>query len=93
MAVRTFPERAEVTLMSCFGLSFFLIIQGYSKGLFQIGLTLLIISTLLEIGVGNLPTHAGAATSLRYMALFMSIIAAVFVLGILLVPYLTGLGR
>lgn len=93
MTKRSFPERAEITLMLLFGVSLVLIVQLYSKALFQFGLGLLVVSTLLEIGVGNLPTGASVRRSLLLVLLFLSIIAAVFALGIFLVPYLTGLGR
>jgi hypothetical protein len=56
-------------------------------------LMIVVVSTLLEIGVGNLPTGIGFWLSLKLIALTLSIAAAVFVVGILLVPYLTMLGR
>lgn len=93
MRSRPFPQIAELTLMAAFAISFVFIIQVQSQTLFQIGLAVLIGATLLEIGVGNLPADAGPGRSLALMALFLSIIAGVFLLGIALVPYLTGLGR
>lgn len=93
MGGRTFPEKIELTLLGLFGVSFVLIIQGYSQQLFQLGLAILIVSTLLEVAVGNIPSDAGVKRSLSLLVLFLAIIAAVFGLGIVLVPYLTGLGR
>lgn len=93
MSGRTFPERAELTLLTLFGVSFLFIVQVYSQILFQVGLAILIVSTLLEVAVGNIPGDATVGKSLSLMALFLVIIAAVFGLGIVLVPYLTGLGR
>lgn len=93
MANRTFPERAEITLMCLFGISLIMIVQVYSITLFQIGLGLLIVCTLLEIGVANLPAGASPRRSIAMVGMFLSIIAAVFALGIFLVPYLTNLGR
>lgn len=93
MADRTLPENAELVLMACFGLSFVMIIQAFSKPVYQLGLALLIVSTLLEIAVGNIPSRAGVKGAIGYAALYLGIIAVIFVLGIVLVPYLTGLGR
>lgn len=93
MEGRTFQQRAELLLMGLFGISLVLIMQLYSMRLFQIGLGLLIVSTLLEIGVGNIPTGASVPRALTLLAVFLAIIAAVFALGIFLVPYLAGLGR
>lgn len=93
MARRTFPENAELVLLACLGLAFLMIIQAFSKSLYQLGLALLIVSTLLEIAVGNIPNRASFKGVIGYATLYLGIIAAVFALGIVLVPYLTGLGR
>jgi len=93
MGGRTFQQRAELLLMAMFGISLVLIMQLYSQQLFQVGLGLLIVSTLLEIGVGNIPTGASIARALTLLVVYVAIIAAVFALGIFLVPYLAGLGR
>jgi hypothetical protein len=60
---------------------------------FQAGLALLVVSTLLQIAVGNLPKDAGAGRSLRLIALILLVLLAVFALGIALVPILSQLGR
>lgn len=59
----------------------------------QAGLALLVGFTLLQIAVGNLPRDAGAARSLRIVATILAVVAAVFALGIALVPVLSQLGR
>lgn len=93
MRQRTFPEIAALVLMGLSGLSFVLIIQTYNQRLFQVGLLILIVATLLEIAVGNIPTDATVARSLLLVVLIMALVAGVVGLSIALVPWLTGLGR
>jgi hypothetical protein len=49
-------------------------------------------ATILNIAVGNLPRAAGLWQALRLTILILLIVAAVFALGIFLVPYLARLG-
>lgn len=89
----TFQQRAEIVLIGLLALGFVLIAQQASMVLYQVGLTLVIVATFLEIAVGNVPIEASPGKALRRIALFLAIIAAVFALGIFLVPHLTALGR
>jgi hypothetical protein len=90
---RSFPVVAETVLILSMALGFALIAQQASMLLYQVGLGIVVVATLLQIAVGNVPKDAGLGRSLRLIALFLGIVAAVFALGILLVPYLTNLGR
>lgn len=90
---RSFPERLEITLI--FGLMFgiLLIAQRYNLMLYKVGLVVLVVSTLLQIAVGNLRKDASAAGSLFFIVKILLVIATVFGAGILLVPTFAQLGR
>jgi hypothetical protein len=93
MKSRSFPERAEITLMVAMLAGILMIAQRFSVDIFQWGLRLLVGATLLQVTVGNLPKEASAGRSLVLIAFGLLIIAAVFLVGILLVPVLSQLGR
>ena len=90
---KPFPVAAEIVLIAAMLVGFVMIAQRVYMGLYQLGLAIVVVATFLEIAVGNVPKDASFKRSLRFIALFLTIIAAVFTLGILLVPYLTALGR
>jgi hypothetical protein len=90
--MRGIVPRAELALILIMVLGFLLIVQQWSFGLFQIGLLTVMTATILNIAVGNLPRTAGIWQALRLTLLILFIVAAVFVVGILLVPYLARLG-
>ena len=89
----SFPERLERILIAALALAIAMITQRWSKGVFQAGLLLLVVSTLLTIPVGNLPRSASPLRNLGLIVLILAGVAAVFGLGILLTPVLSGLGR
>ena len=89
----TFPERLEQVLIGGMVLGIVLILQRYSLPVFQAGLSILVVSTLLQIAVGNIPKAGSVGGSLLRIVFLLCIIAAVFGVGILLVPTLSGLGR
>lgn len=93
MKVRTFPERLETTLIVGLVLGILLIAQRYNLTLYKVGLCILVASTLLQIAVGNLKKEASAGRSLYFIAKVLLVVAAVFGLGILLVPYFSEMGR
>ena len=93
MKVRTFPERLETTLIVGLVLGILLIAQRYNLTLYKVGLCILVASTLLQIAVGNLKKDASAGRSLYFIAKVLLVVAAVFGLGILLVPYFSEMGR
>ncbi len=61
--------------------------------MFQAGLSILVVSTLLQIAVGNIPKNGSVGRSLVRIVILLCVIAAVFAIGILLVPTLSHLGR
>lgn len=90
---RTFPERLETTMILALAAGILLIAQRYSLTLYKIGLSVLVVATLLQIAVGNLRKDASVGRSVAFIAMVLVIIAAVFTIGILLVPYFSQLGR
>jgi len=74
-------------------LSLMLIGQQWSIDLYHAGLILLVISTLLQIAVGNIPPNADFRQSIKFIALILMIVAIVFIVGILLVPTLVRMAR
>ncbi len=92
-ATRTFPERLETVLI--FGLlaGILMIAQRYNLMVYKVGLCVLVASTLLQIAVGNLRKDASAGASLFFILKVLLVIAAVFSVGILMVPTFSQLGR
>ena len=93
MKVRTFPERLETTLIFGLVIGILLIAQRYNLTLYKVGLSILVLSTLLQIAVGNLKKDASAGRSLYFIAKVLVVVAVVFGVGILLVPYFSVMGR
>jgi len=90
---RNIVPRVEFTLIVVMCAGFALIAQTWSFRAYQVGLLAVIVATLLNIPVGNLPRQAGPGRALLLTALILAIVAAVFGAGILLVPALAGLGQ
>jgi hypothetical protein len=90
---RSFPEILETTLIAGLLAGILMIAQRYNLTVYRIGLCVLVVSTILQIAVGNLAKDAGVARSLRFIAVVLLIVAAVFAAGIALVPTFAQLGR
>lgn len=90
---RTLVPRLELALICLFGVGFCLILQQWSFAGYRWGLQLLIAVTLLNIAVGNLPKDASPLRAGLLTLLILAVVALVFGLGILLVPYLAQMGR
>lgn len=93
MRGRSFAERLETTLIVGLVVGILLIAQRYSILLYRAGLSILVVSTFLQIAVGNLRKDAGLWRSLVFIALVLAIVTAIFGIGILLVPTFAQLGR
>lgn len=90
---RSFPERLETTLIVGLVIGILLIAQRYNLTLYKVGLSVLVVSTLLQIAVGNLKKDASTGRSLLFIVKVLGVVAVVFGVGILLVPYFSQLGR
>lgn len=85
--------RAEAALILLMLLGFVLIAQQWSFGLYQAGLLTVIGATVLNIAVTNVPRASRGWGVFRGLAAILAATAAVFGLGIALVPYLAMLGQ
>ena len=85
--------RAEAMLILLMMAGFALIIQQWSFALYRLGLLTVIGATILNIAVSNVPRAARGWGILRAVVLILGVTAAVFGLGIVLVPYLAELGQ
>lgn len=88
-----FAYRVQALLIVGLLLSFVLIMQTVSMVLYQIGILLLIASTLVQIPFGNIPPEADRRRTLRMFAWMLLILIAVFGIGILIAPMLVNMGR
>jgi len=79
-----------VILMS---ISIFMIGQQFSRDVYQIGLALLVLSTLIQIAFGNIPGHFSLNQAMRLFVPFMGIILLIFFISYIVVPLLYALGR
>lgn len=85
--------RAEVLLIAAFLLGAVCVGQRISFGLFQAGLGLLLGAAVLLIATGNIRRDASLVLALGTGAAIVSVVALVFLVGVLLVPTLASLGR
>jgi hypothetical protein len=92
-ARRPFAARMHLSLVVLMLVSFVLIAQQQSKITFQLGLSLLVASALVQVVFGNVSPDAGFGRSMKQLAIGLLIVAAVFALGIVLTPALVNLGR
>ena len=90
---KPFATVMQAVLIGLLVISLLLIAQQYSQSFYQLGLILLVITTLIQIGFGNIPPDANFGKSTKLLALSLAIIAFVFALGIVLVPTLLKLAR
>lgn len=88
-----FASQLQLALLALMLIGFGLIAQTVSMATYQVGLSLLTGAALLQMVVGNIPPEAGWWRTLKLLGIGLAIVAAVFGLGILLVPYLARLGR
>lgn len=87
-----FASKLQIILLAGMVLAFLLIAQNLSADVYRYGLLLLIGSSLLQVVAGNIPPQARLISTLVRLLIGLAIVAAVFVGGILLVPYLAQLG-
>lgn len=92
-ARRPFGALLQAALVVWLLASMALIGQPWSFTLYKVGMISLIISSLSQIAVGNIPITATANRSLRMYLTFMAIVVVVFAVSILIAPSLVALGR
>jgi len=90
---RPFATVLQAVLIMLLGISLVLIAQQFSMAIYQIGLIVLGVSTITQIGFGNVSPRSNFAQSIKYWILTYVIVGGLFVLGILLVPTFLSLIR
>ena len=85
--------RAELALIVLMVLGCVLIAQQWSFTLYQVGLLTVIGATILNIAVGNVPRAARGWRAFGGVVIILAVTAGLFIIGILLVPYLARLGQ
>jgi hypothetical protein len=88
-----FASFAKAALILLLLFSFVLIAQQGSKQIYQIGLLLLIIFTLLQVAFGNIPASANFKQSMLYLGIAALIIGGLVIFAIAIAPTLVNLGR
>lgn len=88
-----FASQLQIILLGGMILAFLLIAQNQSVDVYQYGLLLLIGFSLLQVVAGNIPPQTRVIGTLIRLLIGLVIVAAVFGIGIILVPYLAELGR
>ena len=89
----SFVDRLETILMALILIGIVLVAQQWSVKIFRVGLTILVLSTLLQIAVGNVPRHFSAGKSIVRIVILLGVVALMFGLGILAAPYFAQIGR
>lgn len=90
---RPFATVLQAVLIMLLVINLVLIAQQFSMVIYQIGLIVLGVSTITQIGFGNVSPRSNFAQSIKYLILTYVIVGGVFVLGILLVPTFLSLIR
>ena len=90
---KPFASRFQSVLIVMLIISLVLIAQQSSKSVYKIGIVMLIVSTVLQIGASNINPKADFKGSMKVMGIAMAIVTVVFTAGILLVPVFLRIGR
>lgn len=90
---KPFAATFQAILIGLMILSFIMIAQQFSKVVYQSGFILLVGSTLIQIVAGNIPSTARFEHSMKLLAIGLSIIVSVFLVGIFVAPHLANIGR
>jgi len=89
------PFASQLQIFVLLGIlaGFLMIAQNQSLDVYRYGLIILCGSSLLQVVVGNIPPQTRFGGTLVLLGIGLAIVAAVFIIGVLLVPYLAQLGQ
>ncbi len=89
------PFASQLQILVLVGIlaGFLMIAQNQSFEVYRYGLIILCGSALLQVVVGNIPPQTRLGGTLVRLGIGLAIVAAVFAIGVLLVPYLAQLGQ
>ena len=90
---RRFASAVQLILVILMLLSILLLGQSFNLQYYKIGLILMVVTSLSQIAFGNISPEANLSKAMRYYFLYMGITAALFVVSIVITPYLISLGR
>ena len=90
---RPFASVVQFGLVILMLLSIVLLAQSFSLQYYKFGLILMVVTSFSQIAFGNIAPEANFFKAMRAYLLYMAIIAALFVLSIVITPYLVSLGR
>lgn len=88
-----FAAQFQAVLIVVMFASFMLILQQWSKPLYQIGLPVLVIAAFLQIAFGNIPPTSGFRKSMGLLALTWAIVAILIYVAVQITPSLIQLGK
>ena len=88
-----FAARLQTILIGLLLLGMVLIAQQSNRDVYTAGMLLLIGATLIQIPFGNVPPESSFGQSMKFLVIGLAILATVFGISILIVPYLLQLGR
>jgi hypothetical protein len=89
------PFATQLQILVLVGIlaGFLMIAQNQSLDVYRYGLVILCGSALLQVVVGNIPPQTRLRGTVVRLGIGLAIVSAVFVIGVLLVPYLAQLGQ
>ncbi len=90
---RPFAATVQLALVILMLAGIMMIGQQFSRAVYQLGLIVLVASTLVQIAFSNIPASFNFRRSMKLFWLFMGIILIVFVVSFLVTPLLYALGR
>ena len=90
---RPFASGVQLLLVILMLLSILLLGQSFNLQYYKIGLILMVVTSLSQIAFGNIAPEADFSKSMRYYLFYVGLIAALFILSIVITPYLISLGR
>ncbi len=88
-----FAARVQQVLIVVMVVGMALLVQQWSKSLYQLGLPLLVVSAFLQIAFGNIPPTAGVRRSLVLLAMTWVIVGVLVYVSVQIVPGLTQIGK
>jgi hypothetical protein len=74
-------------------LSMILIAQQLSRFVYKVGVVMLVFSTILQIGFGNIPSSTPFWRSMKLLGIALLIVISVFLLGIVFSPFFIKITR
>ncbi len=67
--------------------------QAFSFTIYQIAIVSMMVAGMSQIAIGNVPPDAPPSKFFKFLGIFTVAIVVIFVVSILMIPYLVNLGR